>query len=58
MDPMDPETIRLAPKVVLHDHLDGGLRPATVIALADEVGYDATVGTLASTSRPSSTRSV
>ena len=41
MDPMDPETIRLAPKVVLHDHLDGGLRPATVIALADEVGYDA-----------------
>jgi len=38
---MDPETIRLAPKVVLHDHLDGGLRPATVIALADEVGYDA-----------------
>jgi len=41
MDPMDPESIRLAPKVVLHDHLDGGLRPATVIALADEVGYDA-----------------
>ncbi len=41
MDPMDPETIRLAPKAVLHDHLDGGLRPATVIALADEVGYDA-----------------
>ena len=40
MDSMDPATIRQAPKVVLHDHLDGGLRPATVIALADEVGYD------------------
>lgn len=28
-----------APKVVLHDHLDGGLRPATIIELAREVGY-------------------
>ena len=27
------------PKVVLHDHLDGGLRPQTVIDLAHEVGY-------------------
>ena len=27
------------PKVVLHDHLDGGLRPATVLALAAAVGY-------------------
>lgn len=27
------------PKVVLHDHLDGGLRPQTVLDLADEVGY-------------------
>ena len=35
------EAILRAPKAVLHDHLDGGLRPATVIALADEVGYDA-----------------
>jgi len=34
------ETIRQAPKVVLHDHLDGGLRPATVIDLARQVGYD------------------
>jgi adenosine deaminase len=25
--------------VLLHDHLDGGLRPATVIELAHEVGY-------------------
>ena len=28
-----------APKALLHDHLDGGLRPATVIELADEYGY-------------------
>ncbi len=35
-----PETIRRAPKVVLHDHLDGGLRPPTVIELAREAGYD------------------
>ena len=27
------------PKVVLHDHLDGGLRVATVLELADECGY-------------------
>ena len=33
------ETIRRAPKVLLHDHLDGGLRPATVIELAAETGY-------------------
>ena len=34
------ETIRRAPKVLLHDHLDGGLRPATVVDLAREYGYD------------------
>jgi adenosine deaminase len=28
-----------APKVLLHDHLDGGLRPATVVELAAEYGY-------------------
>ena len=28
-----------APKALLHDHLDGGLRPATVIDLAREYGY-------------------
>jgi adenosine deaminase len=33
------ETIRRAPKVLLHDHLDGGLRPRTVIELAEETGY-------------------
>jgi adenosine deaminase len=30
-----------APKVLLHDHLDGGLRPQSVIELAADVGYDA-----------------
>ncbi len=34
-----PERIRQAPKVLLHDHLDGGLRGATIIELADEIGY-------------------
>jgi adenosine deaminase len=33
------ETIREAPKALLHDHLDGGLRPATVVDLAREFGY-------------------
>ncbi len=33
-------SIREAPKVLLHDHLDGGVRPATVIDLAREHGYD------------------
>jgi adenosine deaminase len=33
------EDIRRAPKVLLHDHLDGGVRPATVVDLARESGY-------------------
>ncbi|MEY3568015.1 MAG: hypothetical protein RL587_454 [Actinomycetota bacterium] len=33
------EQIRSLPKALLHDHLDGGLRPATVAQLADELGY-------------------
>jgi adenosine deaminase len=33
------EEIRKAPKALLHDHLDGGLRPATVLELAAEVGH-------------------
>jgi adenosine deaminase len=37
--PLDAETLARAPKVVLHDHLDGGLRPRTVLELADELGY-------------------
>ncbi|WP_374157681.1 adenosine deaminase [Mycobacterium sp. G7A2] len=38
--PLTLETIRQAPKALLHDHLDGGLRPATVLELADQYGYD------------------
>ncbi len=38
--PLDLSTLALAPKVLLHDHLDGGLRPSTVLDLAREVGYD------------------
>lgn len=33
--------VRSLPKVLLHDHLDGGLRPATVEELAGEYGYNA-----------------
>ena len=32
--------IKALPKVLLHDHLDGGVRPQTVLELAREVGYD------------------
>lgn len=31
--------IRKLPKVLLHDHLDGGLRPQTIIELAKDIGY-------------------
>ncbi|CAN5254635.1 adenosine deaminase [soil metagenome] len=34
-----PEQIARAPKVLLHEHLDGGLRPQTLIDLAAEVGH-------------------
>ena len=34
------DVFRRMPKVLLHDHLDGGLRPATVIDLAREYGVD------------------
>src|SRR5690606_19455373 len=27
------------PSVLLHDHLDGGLRPATILDIADTTGY-------------------
>jgi adenosine deaminase len=33
------ETIKRAPKVLLHEHLDGGLRPETVLELARENNY-------------------
>lgn len=34
------DQIRSLPKVVLHDHLDGGLRPETLIELAAEIGHE------------------
>ena len=36
---LNEATIRSAPKVLLHDHLDGGLRPVTLIELAVQTGY-------------------
>ena len=33
--------IRKLPKVLLHDHLDGGVRPQTIIDLANANGYGA-----------------
>jgi adenosine deaminase len=33
------EELRAVPKVLLHDHLDGGVRPATIVELAEETGY-------------------
>jgi len=37
--PLSADAIVTAPKVLLHDHLDGGLRPATLIDLAERIGY-------------------
>jgi adenosine deaminase len=45
------ELIRRAPKVLLHDHLDGGLRPATIVELAAEIGHALPAGTAESLER-------
>ncbi len=37
---LELQQIRQAPKALLHDHLDGGLRPATVLDIAGKLGYD------------------
>ncbi|MBP2704743.1 adenosine deaminase [Microbispora sp. RL4-1S] len=34
------DEIRKAPKVLLHDHLDGGLRPETIVDLARDCGHE------------------
>ena len=34
------EIIKTVPKVLLHDHLDGGLRTTTIIELAKELKYN------------------
>jgi adenosine deaminase len=39
MAPITLDAIRSAPKVVLHDHLDGGLRTTTIAELADAIGW-------------------
>jgi adenosine deaminase len=39
MPPLTFEDVRRAPKVLLHDHLDGGLRPATIVELAAQCGH-------------------
>ncbi|MBE1486944.1 adenosine deaminase [Plantactinospora soyae] len=39
MAAIDYEDIVRVPKALLHDHLDGGLRPATIVELADAVGH-------------------
>jgi adenosine deaminase len=36
---LTPDLLRRAPKVLLHDHLDGGLRPETVVELAASAGH-------------------
>jgi adenosine deaminase len=36
---LDPDLLRSLPKVSLHDHLDGGLRPQTVFEIATEIGH-------------------
>ena len=43
---MEPtrDQVREAPKVLLHDHLDGGLRPATIVELAAEIGHTLPAG--------------
>ena len=33
------EQIKRVPKALLHDHLDGGLRPQTIIELSQKIGY-------------------
>lgn len=38
VDPRDP--LLKLPKCSLHDHLDGGLRPDTILELAADVGYE------------------
>ena len=48
---LTPDLIRAAPKVLLHDHLDGGLRPATIVELAREAGHSLPASDAASLGR-------
>ena len=38
---MKIDELRALPKISLHDHLDGGVRPATILELADAAGIEA-----------------
>ncbi|MCZ4497955.1 MAG: Adenine deaminase [Marmoricola sp.] len=40
MGELTGQLVRAVPKVLLHDHLDGGLRPATIVELAAAIGHD------------------
>jgi adenosine deaminase len=44
MTELDLERLRALPKVSLHDHLDGGLRPGTVLELAQEIDHPLPAG--------------
>ena len=37
-NPTSPDLLE-APKVLLHDHLDGGVRPSTIVDLAERAGF-------------------
>ena len=37
--PLTDATITTLPKVLLHDHLDGGVRPQTIVELARDLKY-------------------
>lgn len=39
MTTLTAEQIHALPKVLLHDHLDGGLRPSTVLELSTQIGH-------------------
>ena len=41
---LELETLGDFPKVSLHDHLDGGLRPQTIIELASDIGHELPAG--------------
>ncbi len=40
MSPATAAQIAKAPKAALHEHLDGGVRPATIVEIANEIGHD------------------
>lgn len=50
-NPSDPGLVGTAPKALLHDHLDGGLRPRTVLELADDCGWSLPADTEADLAR-------